>query len=230
MPNFVSIPLFGAVFPRVLWSQWFWARSGLVPIAVTAFVLPILSVQPFNDPNAVGFQLNNLISQSARWSPGYPILASVLGLLLGTTAWSADHRGRHVYALSLPLPRWRFTLHRFTAGLTLLAVVAAVFWIAAVVAAVSASTPISVRGYPNALALRFLLAACVSYAAFFTVASGTARTAGFVLGGLALVVVAQVLARVAGMELDLIAPIVDTLSSQAGPFGVFNGRWLIIDF
>lgn len=218
------------MFGRILHTQWIWGRTGLLPMVVVVFTLPLLAIQPFNDADAVGFQLQFMLRQSAIWSPAYPIAATVLGLLLGTTAWSMDHRGGHVYALTLPLPRWQFTAFRLLAGAAMLLVVGLIFWIGAVLAVTTASVPLALKAYPNALAGRFLLASIVAYTAFFAIASSTPRVAGMLLGAAALVAAAQFVPRLVGAEVDVIGPLLDLASSVAGPLGVFTGRWMLIDF
>src|SRR5205823_857995 len=109
----------------------------------------------------------------------YPVLAAALGLLVAIATWAPDHRGRHVHALSLPLPRWRYVLLRFGAGATLLAAPIVAVSAGALLATWSATIPAGLQGYPGALAIRFALAVLVAYAVFFAVSAGTARTAGF---------------------------------------------------
>jgi hypothetical protein len=220
----------GPMFKRILFTQWLWARVGLLPAALIGFAVPVLSVQPFNDPELSGAWVSFLLNQLDEWSPAYPILAAAMGLLLGLTAWSADHRVRHVYALSLPLPRWQFTLIRLGAGLLLLAVPVVTVWLGALVASAAAVVPMTLQTYPNALAGRFLIASVMSFAVFFAIASGTSRTAGMLLGVVAVVVVAQLFLQLFGVGVDFIGPIVDAFTSWPGPLEVFGGRWLLIDF
>jgi hypothetical protein len=222
--------LHAPMFKRVLFTQWLWARVGLLPAALIGFAVPVLSVQPFNDPEMGGAWIPFLLRQLDQWSPAYPVLAAAVGLLLGLTAWSADHRVRHAYALSLPVPRWRFTLMRLGAGLVLLALPVVAVWLGALIASAAALVPASLQTYPNALGARFLLASLMSFAVFFAIASGTSRTAGMLLGAVAVVVVAQLFLRLFGFGVDFIGPSVDAVTSWPGPLEVFGGRWLLIDF
>jgi len=50
--------------------------------------------------------------------------------------------------------------------------------------------PAGLHGYPIALTLRFFLASAVAYAVFFAISSATQRTAGFVLGSFAAILLA----------------------------------------
>jgi hypothetical protein len=220
----------GPMFKRMLFTQWLWARVGLLPAALIGFAVPVLSVQPFNDAGLTGWWVTSLLRQLDEWSPAYPILAAATGLLLGLTAWSADHRVRHVYALSLPVPRWQFTLMRLGAGLLLLALPVVAVWLGALAASVTAVVPITLQTYPNSLGGRFLLASVMSFAVFFAIASGTSRTAGMLLGAVAVVVVAQLFLQLFGIGVDFIGPSIDAATSWPGPLEVFGGRWLLIDF
>src|SRR5207302_4981535 len=131
-------------------------------------------------------------------------LAAALGLLVAISTWAPDHRGRHVHALSLPLPRWRYVLLRFGSGATLLAAPIAAVTIGAVLATAVATLPPGLQGYPASLALRFALAVLVAYAMFFAVSAGTARTAGIILGVIGAIIAVQIVASVANVEIDLL--------------------------
>ncbi|RDJ93095.1 DUF2867 domain-containing protein, partial [Lacticaseibacillus rhamnosus] len=61
-----------------------------------------------------------LLGAMQAWGVLYPVLAAALGLLVAIATWAPAHRGRPVHALSLPLPRGRYVLLRFAAGLVLL--------------------------------------------------------------------------------------------------------------
>jgi hypothetical protein len=67
-----------------------------------SFLLPLLSVQ---DLAAVqdGLSPARFLEGHAQMGMLYPMLGAMLALLVATGAWAADHAGRHVYALTLPL-------------------------------------------------------------------------------------------------------------------------------
>ena len=96
------------MFRVILMAQWKWTRLLLLPAVVVGFALPILSVQHLESSNASW----NVIREAAAWSVWFAALAGALGLLVATSAWLSDHRGGHVYALSLPVKRWRYVLLR----------------------------------------------------------------------------------------------------------------------
>ena len=226
MLEFVRAPVFG----RVLLTQWLWARIGLVPLTLAAFTIPVLSVQWFSDLSATGFRVRFLVEQHGVWAPAYPVLAAAIGLLLGITAWSADHRAGHVYALSLPVSRFRFTGLRLAAGVALLALPVVFLWAGALVSSWLAAVPPTLQTYPTALAARFFLASFLAFAVFFAISSATPKTAGALLMIVVMLGLAQLFVRLFGIGIDLIGPSVDMITTWPGPLDVFGGRWMLIDF
>ena len=218
-----------AMFKALLYSQWKWARIIIVLGTLGGFALPVLSLQGAARADRGALQAQDLLHAVQSWGTLYPLLAAALGLLVAITTWAADHRGRHVHALTLPLPRWRYVLLRFAAGMTLLAAPIVAVLMGAVLAAVTATIPAGLQSYPIALALRFALAVLVAYAVFFAISAGTARTAGIILGAIATVVLVQLVASIANLQLDLISTMQVVLLQGLGPLAVFTGRWMLVD-
>ena len=216
------------MFRAILFTQWKWARLALLPAAVLSFLLPIVSVQQLGAVQD-GMSPGAFLEIHAGMGALYPMLSAVIALLLASGAWAADHAGRHVYALTLPIERGRLVLWRLGAGLSLLLLPVAALWVGCLLAAVSAQIPTGLTSYPNLLALRFALAALVAFGLFFAVAAGTSRTAAWVLALLAAWVLAQVLLSSVGAQVDLVGPVLDRLFTWPGPFDVFTGRWVLID-
>src|SRR5258705_13133933 len=171
------------MFRVILYSQWKWSRLILGAGTVAAFALPIISMQGATGGGADRgpLQAQALLRAVQSWGTLYPLLAGALGLLVAITTWAADHRGRHIHALTLPLPRWRYVLLRFAAGVTLLAAPMLAVLVGAVLATATAHIPPGLQVYAAALALRFAIAVLVAYAVFFAISAGTARTAGIIL-------------------------------------------------
>lgn len=217
------------MFRMILYTQWKWARLAVLLGVFAAFALPLLSVQSAGNPDPSGWEARMLLSAVQSWSVLYPALATAIGLLVALAAWGSDHRGRHVYALSLPVPRWHYALLRFGAGAILLAAPALVLWLGAQLAAGTASIPAGLHAYPGALGVRFALALAVAYAVFFAITAGTTRTAGYVLAIVGGVIVIQVLASAAGLSLNLVPFLGDRLLLWPGPLEIFSGRWMLID-
>jgi hypothetical protein len=217
------------MFRVVLYSQWKWSRLIVALGSVAAFALPIVSVQGAARADSSPLQAGELLQAVQSWGTLYPVLAAALGLLVAIATWAPDHRGRHVHALSLPLPRWRYVLLRFGAGATLLAAPVMAVSVAALLATWSATIPAGLHGYPVALAIRFALAILVAYAVFFAVSAGTARTAGVILGLIGGVILVQIIAGVANIELDLLGKVQVAVLNWPGPLAIFTGRWMLID-
>ena len=217
------------MFRVVLYAQWKWSRLIVVLGTVAGFAIPLLSLQGAARPDRGALQTQELLRAVQSWGSVYPLLAAALGLLTAIAAWAADHRGRHIHALTLPLPRWQYVALRFSAGLALLTAPIAAVLIGALLGAVMATLPPGLQAYPIALTLRFALAVFVAYAVFFAVSAGTARTAGIILGAIALVVLVQVIVSGANLEWDLLGTLQVVLLQGPGPLAVFTGRWMLVD-
>jgi hypothetical protein len=217
------------MFRAILYSQWKWSRIIVALGTVAAFALPIVSVQGAADASRNPLQAQDLLRAAQSWGTLYPVLAAALGLLVAIATWAPDHRGRHIHALSLPLPRWRYVLLRFGSGATVLAAPILAVFLGALLATSLATIPPGLQAYPIALGVRFTLAVLVAYAVFFAVSAGTARTAGIILGVIGAVIVVQIVAGVAGMDLDLLGRVQIVVLNWPGPLAVFTGRWMLID-
>lgn len=217
------------MFRQILLTQWKWSGLGVVVAAVAAFALPMLTVQQAGVADPTWLDARALLPAMEYWSRAYPALALAVGLLIGTTAWSHDHRGQHVYAMALPLPRWHYVLLRYGAGLVLLTAPVVLLWLGSMLGASLASIPPGLTAYPHALALRFGLATLLAYSLFFAISAGTARTAGYVLSIIGVLLVAQLLFSLAGGGTKVVEPVFDRMITWPGPFDIFVGRWMLID-
>jgi hypothetical protein len=217
------------MFRVILYGQWKWSRLIVVVGTIAAFALPIISVQGATGGDASPLHAQELLRAVQSWGTLYPVLAAALGLLVAIATWAADHRGRHVHALTLPVPRWRYVLLRFGAGATLLAGPILAVLVGALLATATATIPAGLQGYPVALGLRFAVAVFVAYAVFFAISAGTARTAGIILGTMAALVLVQVLASLASIPLNLVDVLQLVVLNWPGPLAVFTGRWMLVD-
>ncbi len=214
-------------FRVILASQWHWSRVVVVLGTVAGFAVPVLSVQGASRTNAAA--ADEVLRFLDTWSLLYPLLAGGLGLLVALAAWAPDHRNRHVHALALPIPRWRYVLLRFLAGVTVLLLPITAVQVGAVLAASTAEVPTGLQTYPWALGLRFALAALVAFAMFFAISGGTTRTAGLVLLALLLVALVQVGFSIAGARFDFVGAVTQVVFDWPGPMAIFAGRWMLID-
>ena len=216
------------MFRAILYTQWKWCRLVILLATLAAFALPLMSVQGARGP--VGYwETRQLLGAVQGWGVLYPVLATAIALIVAMVAWAPDHRGRHVYALSLPLPRWHYALLRFAAGATLLAAPVVAVWLGGILATSMAVIPAGLHAYPTMLAVRFGLAVLVVYSIFFAISAGTVRTAGYFLGALGLVVAFEAVANAAGAQIHPFEGMMMLLIVWPGPFDVLTGRWMLID-
>jgi hypothetical protein len=215
------------MFRVMLHSQWKWSRLVVIAGTFAAFAIPVLSLQSAGGRTPAGAR--EILGTMERWSVPYRLLAAAFGLLIAITAWSADHRGRHVYAMALPLPRWRYVLYRFGAGLVLLSPGVLAVTIGGVLATMMATLPSGLHGYPFALALRFALALVLAYAMFFAISSGTTRTAAAVLIVFGAIGCAQVFGVIMDWDFLSMHWLMDAVLAWRGPFALFAGRWMLVD-
>ncbi|MDB4906987.1 MAG: hypothetical protein JWO05_1771 [Gemmatimonadetes bacterium] len=212
------------MFAAMLRAQWRWARLPIALLTVLAFAIPLLSVRLLeaSDPRYV-------MATMQQWAVAYAALAGLVGLFLALAAWSSDHRGRHVYALALPLPRWRFVLNRYAAGAMMTVVPTLALLVSAFLATRNGVVPVGLHTYIGALALRFMLASLVGFSVFFLVASSSARMAAYVLSAMVAIVVADILLNSAGLDYSLTSHIMDVVFAKPGLLAAFTGRWMLLD-
>lgn len=217
------------MFRVMLYSQWKWSRLIVLFGALAGFALPLVSMQGAARADRSPLEAQDLLHAVQSWGALYPILAAALGLLVAVATWAPDHRGRHVHALTLPLPRWRYVLLRFVSGAVLLAIPVTAVLVGALLATATATLPPGLQAYPLALGAHFALATAVAYAVFFAVSAGTARTAGIILAIGGALIVVQIVASVANVDIDLVSPLWFVILGWPGPFAIFTGRWMLID-
>lgn len=228
------------MFQQLLFVHWKGVRYGLIPFVLAAFGLPLLVIQGLHSTTTdarINLMSQMVLSDVSQWAPLFPILAVVTGVTLALTAWTWDHRGNHVYPLSLPIARWRYVALKMGAGAVLLLVPCLAFWLGSLAAAASAVIPEGLRAYPTALALRFLLTSLLLYALLFALAAGTMRTALWVLGTfLFLLFFGSTLTGFLSGTLfpglegwSFLEWFTDSILYWPGPFDVITGSWMIID-
>ena len=209
----------------VLESQWKWTKGLALLGVMIGFAMPLLSFRI-----ALGSKtLTTFVTVMAAWGVGYAIVAGALGLVAAVVSWGFDHRLRHVYALSLPIPRWRYVLLRFGAGVAVLALPITAVLVSSEIVAHSSLVPRELHAYPVALTLRFAFAVLVAYSLFFAISSATPRTAGFILGGIALVIGLQIISPMVGFRAEILSRAMDVEFATPGLLAVFGGRWTLID-
>lgn len=217
------------MFRAMLFTQWKWTRAVMLPLVIVAFAVPVYSVGQFSEAGLSRSQVAPLLANMQVWGLGYMFAAVMIGLMVAAGAWSYDTKLKHVYALSLPLPRWHYLLLRYAAGILLLLIPAFVLWIGALVATSSAEVPVGLRVYPTALALRFLLASFLSYSLMFALSGLPKRVGiGVAVGLGVLVLIDGAIGQMTGGSV-IVPNLLQWALRWPGFLEVFAGRWMLID-
>jgi len=219
------------MYRQVLRVQWLALRVPVVLLAVIAFALPLLTVTYGGGlEDGPAGRVAQWLSEARQVGQLIPFLALLAGVLLGIGAWTADHAGRHVYALSLPVTRARYVWLRFTAGATLMLIVVGALMVGVLTAAGSVHLPSGVHAFPLQLTVRFLVAALVCYAIFFAVATSTHRAALAMLGLIGGVLLADALLwGIGGTSAQVTPMLFMWLTNWPGPLSILIGRWALFD-
>jgi hypothetical protein len=200
-------------------------------MALAAFAIPVwqvivsLGALTGTPDSALAIYFMQRLADSA---PIYPMVAFGAGVTLAITTWYDDIQGKHVYALSLPLPRWYYVALRLAVGMTSVLVMVSALWLAAMFAALLATLPPGLHAYPGGLAVRFALATTLWFTAAFAIASASERTQRVVL----LIAAALILGSLALAATGVTAPgeaLFDWVSRWPGITDTFAGRWLLFD-
>lgn len=208
--------------------QWKSAWHLVVTFALAALALPIISVRAgWRDTG--GVNLPRFLSELQLWSLFYPALAAVAALVLAIAIWASDRRGHHIYALLLPVPRWRYVGLRYVAGLVMLAPVIAALWVGALAATASVDIPPGLRIFPHALALKFGLALLLLFGLAFALASASPRTLGVLFRVIGLFLAVHFAVAMLYPKTNLLWTVVTSLATWPGPFAPLSGRWMLID-
>jgi hypothetical protein len=218
------------MFKALMMVQWKWTKAVALLATLAGFAIPIASVQAVRvlqddyQPMAA-----KVVTTMQRFGVAYALLAGGVGLAFALVAWSHDHRGGHVYALSLPISRARYAGMRFVAGLGFVLLPTIGVLVGAVVAVLIVPVPAGLHGYPVALTLRFFLACCVAFSIFFAISSSTAKAAGIVLGSLAALLLVAFILSATSISYDVLGHATNFFLAEPGVLSIFTGRWMLID-
>ncbi len=216
------------MFTVILYTQWKWSRFPLLLLSLAAFTVPLLSWQQVG-PTIGYWNPQGVLAGLRSLGVFYPLVAGGTGLILALTAWSADHRGRHVYVLALPVPRWHYALLRLVAGTVLVLVPTFALGLGSSIATAAVDLPLGLHAYPMSLTLRFGLAALVAFGLCFAIAAGTSRMAGYVLGAGGVLVLLQVVASLFGLKMRILESVLYQIYIWPGPLEIFVGQWMLFD-
>lgn len=209
-----------------------WRSTGLVVavLTVVAFTAPLMTVlYGASLRQASAYAVANWLQAAAAVGGAMPVIALVIGVLLGMSVWSADHLAGHVYALSLPLPRWRYVLLRFAVGATFLAAPVGALAAGAFLAAGAVALPEGLHAYPTQVAVRFAVAALVCFSVFFALSAATKRVAVALLGTIGGFALADILLVALGQDGVVLPTAFRLLTTWPGPLAILMGRWALFD-
>jgi hypothetical protein len=216
------------MFAAILRTQWKWTRGAALLGFVLGFAIPLLSLFSLRS-NEVGMTASSVVREMQQYGILYAVLAGAAGLSCAMLSWGHDHRGRHVYALSLPITRTRYAAMRLGAGGLFLLVPAIGVLLGSLIGVATADIPTGLHAYPLSLTLRFLLASFVAYAIISAISAASTRASAYILGGIAAVVVVLFILSTAGVGQELISWTGEALFAERGLLSVFTGGWMLID-
>jgi hypothetical protein len=219
------------MFRAVLYTQWKWTRPVIVLAVLIAGYIPVNAMRAMPYRSLDTYHIPSLYYGIVGASAMYQLLALGLAVVVAIAAWQADASRQHVYALSLPVPRWRFVLLRFGAGAALLGIVALSVGLFGGIAAAIAPLPPMLHAYPVGLAVRFWLGALVPFALVFALLSSNPRVVRLLVASVAAIVVVDLLLAGFGATEK---PVVmgwffDTIYSDRGPLAAFLSKWMLVD-
>ena len=219
------------MFAAILRSQWKWTRGVMLVCFVLGFAIPLMSLLALQTDRRTGVEIaaTLIVRNMQQFGLYYALLAAGSGLACAMFAWGHDHRGRHVYALSLPVPRATYTAMRFGAGSLFLLLPVLGVLIGCLVGIAAVSIPTGLHAYPVGLTIRFLLACFVAYALFFAILASSTKASGYVLGAIVTIVVLIFFLNALDVGSDLMTFLAEGLFGDRGLFSVFTGRWMLID-
>ena len=218
------------MFLQVLKAQWMQTRQVVVTFVVLAFAAPLTSVYYGSGLSSSDIgKVAGWLQASESLGVAIPIVALFLGVFVGMAAWTADHAGRHVYALSMPVTRAHFVLLRFGAGLALLLPPVLAMGLGPMVASMAVDLPVGLHAYPLQLTARFALASLACFAIFFSISIATKRALLLTLGAIGGVLLADLLLKALGNEVSVTDTVLQLLTRWPGPLSILVGRWALFD-
>jgi hypothetical protein len=216
------------MFAAILRTQWKWTRGFSLVAFVLGFGIPLLSLIAL-ESGRLEFSPSLVVRNMQTFGLFYALLAGASGLACAMFAWGHDHRGRHVYALSLPIPRASYTGMRFGAGSIFLLIPVAGVLAGCLVGIAAVQMPPGLHAYPVALTIRFLLACFVAYAMFFAILASSAKASAWVLAAIGGLVALLFFLSALDIGADVIYGVAQSLFGDHGLLSVFTGRWMLID-
>jgi hypothetical protein len=181
----------------------------------------------------LGFDLRTTapyeIVKAGRFAGTMHLMGAIaLGLYASIGTTEGDNSTKHIYALSLPVPRWHYLLLRFTAGLITVVVGTACWFAVDALLVLAISLPDGMQTYPFAINLRVLFAGALTFAVLYWLTIAGTRGIGALV--IALLLLFAVSATSAGVAHSTTSRVMwDILLAPASPLRIFLGPWSLID-
>lgn len=219
------------MFRAVLYTQWKWSRPAILLAALVAGYIPVAALRAMPYKSEDTYYIPALYRDITAASTYYQWLALFVAVIVAISAWQADGQRQHVYALSLPVPRWRFVLLRFGAGAALLSMVAAAVGLFGGVAAAIAPLPPMLHAYPVGLAVRFWLGSLIPFGLIFALLVSNPKRVRLVVAGVATIVVVDMALAAMGLieKPVVLGTFFDAVYSGRGPLAAFLSKWMLVD-
>jgi hypothetical protein len=227
------------MYKPMVFLHWKQVRFALTPFTLASFGLPLLTINGMGSPAGTAtasIQAYQFLSSLPLWLPFFPALAVSIGVTLALSAWNWDHQFNHVYALSLPVTRWEYTVSKMVAGALLALIPVAGMWVGANLAAASISLPDGLNAYPNQLAVRFAFAILLVYSGLFAMAAGTVKTTMWIATAVvSFLIFGNVATELLATQYEwfartnLVEQTLLWMLDAPGPLEVFTGSWSLID-
>ena len=219
------------MFVAMLRAQWIWSRSTMLFFLAAGFAAPLVSVTLADGGGSQWLSPSSIVDMGSSVGLLVAITVTMAATALVIQGWSADDRGRHVYALSLPIGRPRYLAYRLAGGFLMLALLAIFVAIGGAAAAGLLDLPASLRAYPVALAFRALLASWLVHAFVFLARYGAGRRAAFLVLAtlLTLLLIIALGSAVAPGAIDALLIAWRALTDARGPLGILVSHWTFID-
>ncbi len=216
------------MFKQVLYTQWKWSRAELMFCVVGAFIVPTLILRVGYEV-VDGYSITNVLGVVGFAGMFFGSLSLFTAFALAWRPYIVDMSLRHVGPLSLPVPWPEFVRLRFLAGATLVLLPTFAVWIGGVIATTTSAIPLTLHAYPGGVALRFLTATLVAYAAGFMLQYVAGKHAVRVaVISFFVVLLLALAASMLGFE-NVIGKVWNVITTWPGPFSIFNARWMLID-
>ena len=226
---------------QMLKLHWKAAKWPMLPVLIAAFGLPMMAGRrawgaEYTVDSLQAQSAWSVVTDAAAYGVTFPILAAIAGSILGLTAWTWDHKYNHVYALSLPISRWKYAVMKFGGGVILIGATTATFGAGAGLSAALANLPTGLQTYAGALSAHFFVATLSAYALLFALASGTIRTATIVIGSVVafaafgdgiFALLGNLWAPLGQVNIAQLAYLL--LIDNGGPLSVFASNWMLFD-